>query len=164
MKLRTALATLFLLPALIAGCSDDPSGPVDEIYTMQSVQIGGQARAVPAEIFTDNVNYGGGVGTLNSRYSVRAGTLVLRVDGRYSFGADYRLVTTDNPANPTIDFRQGAFEDGTYTRSATGITFSPAPGAQRYLSGTGTLQNEVLTVTILEPLFEEFSNVYTFGR
>lgn len=163
MKLRSlcTLATLLLLPALLNGCDNDPTGPTDRIFTAQSVRINGQGAALPLPtvFFSGPVPCGSGV-TCEIRYEVRRATLILRHDGRYEFNGEYRLSESNNrfPAESP-----GAFEDGTYRVQGEVVTFTPAASSNVFVQGTGTLQNNVLTVSILDPLIRE-PDTYAFTQ
>lgn len=167
MKLRSTLATLFLLPALLVGCSDDPSGPVDEIYSVQSVTVDGASRTLPGVLYQGPATCGVGI-TCDLRYELRRATLLLRVNGRYEFSGSYLVTETSSPPKFSA-FSVGAIEDGTYTRSGETITFtatssSASSDASRYLQTPGTLQNGSLSIRILDPLFEEDIHTYSFSR
>lgn len=161
MKLRNTVTALLLLPFLLVGCDDDPSGPKDEIYTLQTVQVNGTTRPLPAMLYSGPAIGPGGV-SLNIEYQVRQGTLLLFENGRYEFSGSYRLRETSNP--PRLEaFNVGAVEFGTYTRTPTNINFRPDNASDQYLASTATLQQGVLTVNVMDPLFEE-EDTYTFGK
>lgn len=162
MKLRSAIATLVLLPVLLAGCQDDPSGPKDEIYSLATVQVGGNNLTLPAVLFSGPLPCGRPA-PCNIRYEARRGTLLLLQNGRYEFSAQYRISTAGGEF-PTFD--EGAFEDGTFTVNGNAVTFKAtntnAPEGQ-YLASTGTRQNGELSVGIEDPIFENL-NTYSFRK
>lgn len=159
MKLRNTLAALLLLPALLAGCDDDPSGPTDQIYTLQSVRVEGDSLALPALLFEGRVNCGAST-PCDFRYQLRRATLALRHTGQYSFSAEYPVRLTAN--GRTDEFSEATFEEGTYTIRGNAVTFDAT--GDSYLSPTGTLQRGQLTVGVTDP-FEFLDDLMlTFGR
>ena len=162
MKLRFLhiVGVLLLVPALLTGCDDDPSGPTDEIYSLQSVVLEGDTLSAPAVLYNGPVRFTDG-SSAELRYELRRGTLLLLNNGRYEVSGQYRV---EFPQQQNRSFTQGAFEDGTYTRTATGITFTPAAGSDRILGPTATLQNGIVSVTAEDPLFNNFSYTLRFGR
>ena len=158
MKLRKALAALLILPVLLAGCDDDPSGPTDQVYVLQSVQVEGRTGlTLPALLFEGEVNCGGSA-PCDFRYQLRRATLALRQNGQYVFSAEYpvRLAVAGN----TNEFSEPTFEEGSYTIRGNTITFDAA--GDSYLNPTGTLQSGQLTVGVTDPFefFEDLTLVF----
>lgn len=162
MKLRflSAVGALLLAPVLLTGCDDDPSGPVDEIYSLTSVVVEGDTVAAPAVLYDGPVELTDG-STTEIDYQLRRGTLLLLENGRYEFSGYYRYRFPQLNSEP---FTVGAFEDGTYTRTATNITFTPAAGSEQLLGSTATLQNGRLAVAAEDPLFINFSYTLLLDR
>lgn len=153
MTLRKLAASLLLLPLLLTACDDDPSGPTDQIFTLQSVQVEGRTLAAPALLFEGQVNCGVGL-PCDFRYQLRRATLALRANGQYTFSAEYpvRLSYTGN----TDEYSEPTFEEGSYTIRGNTITLDAA--GESYLSPTGTVQNGQLTVGTADP-FEFFDEL-----
>lgn len=152
MKLQRLAALLLLSPVLLGAC-DDSSGPTDQVFTLQSVQVEGAVRPAPALLFEGQVNCGVAQ-PCNFRYQLRRATLALRANGQYSFSAEYpvRLVYSGN----TDEYSEPTFEEGSYTIRGSTITFD-ADG-EAYLSPTATLQAGQLTVGVSDP-FEFFDSL-----
>lgn len=154
------VGVLLIVPALLTGCDDDPSGPVDEIYSLKSVVVEGDTLNAPAVLYDGPVQLNDG-STTRIDYQLRRGTLLLFDNGRYEFSGYYRYVFPQLNSEP---FTEGAFEDGTYTRTAAGITFTPAAGSGRFLGSTATLQNGMLSVSAEDPIFNNFSYTLRFSK
>ena len=92
MRLRflSIIGALLLVPALLTGCDDDPSGPTDEIYSLNSVVLEGDTLNTPAVLYEGPVQFSDG-STAELRYQLRRGTLLLLNNGRYEFSGQYRL-------------------------------------------------------------------------
>lgn len=156
MRLRSTFAALCLLPALLTACDDDPSGPVDQIYTLQSVQVEGRTGLTPpATLFEGRIADCGGGTPCDFRYQLRRATLALRQNGQYTFSAEYPLRFAGT-GRPTAEFSEATFEDGTYVIRNNTITFNA--NGDSFLSPTGTLQNSQLIVGVTDP-FEFFDDL-----